>query len=161
MRKKKLSPVADLLERVNKNTTGIFKRDSELIVTLPAIIANIIKSNRIYLSEFIITKVKGRIKGLNGHPKITDSIFLQLPYNLSNPYKIIQETRKSNKKEYLFLNLNPFHQIIVEIERYPSGLTEINTIFESTLSELKRLEDKLPTVFSSGETPISRIHASR
>jgi hypothetical protein len=89
MRRKK-SPIEDQIDRINKNTTGIFKRD----------------------------------------------------------------------KEYLFININPIHQIVVEIERRSSGLTEINTIFDSTPKELKRLEDKLPTIFSSGETPISHIRAS-
>ncbi len=154
------SKIKNLVDRVNKNRTGIFKRESELIVTLPPLIANVIKSNRVYLSEFVIAKVKGRIRDFSGHPNITDTILSRIPINLSKPFKIIEDTRHTNKKEYLFINIEPIHQIVVEIERKSTGLTEINTIFDSTENELKRLEGKLPTIFSSGETPISRIHAS-
>ena len=150
----------DIIKRVNENKIGIFNRKSELIIFVDEDISDIIGDNRIYISEFIISKVKGRIKGFAGHTKITDEILLKVPNNLSNPYKILQDTRRKTKKEYLFINTDPLHQIVVEVGRKYNGLTEINTIFDSTYEELKRLEGKLPTVFSSGETPISRIRAS-
>jgi hypothetical protein len=152
--------VEDLIKSVNDNRSGIFKRDPELIVVLPNSIAGIIGDDKIYLSEFIIAKIKGKIEGYEGHPKITDEVFLKIPQSLSYPYKILQDNRRKKRKEYLFINTDPLHQIVVEVERRPGGLTEINTIFESTFGELKRLEGILPTVFSSGETPSSRMHAS-
>ncbi len=150
----------DLIKRVNNNTTGIYNRDPEPIAILPLNISQIIGDMVIYISEFIIAKVKGKIPTLIGHPKITDEILLSIPENLCHPLKIILDTRKKTRKEYLFINLDPLHQIVVEVERRPNGLTEINTIFDTTFGELKRLEAKLPTVYSSGETPDSRIRAS-
>ncbi len=151
MRKKNSSPIFDLLNRVNRNTSGIFKRESELIITLPPVIANVIKSNRIYLSEFIIAKVKGLIIGINGHPEITDNLFLKIPNNLSRPREILEDNRNNTK--YLFINIEPLSEIVVEICRFESGKTEINTIHLINENELKRLESKFPVVFSSGGTP--------
>lgn len=147
----KKSPIYDLVDRVNKNTTGIFKRDSELVVTLPAVIANVIKNNRIYLSEFIVAKIKGLIKGNSGHKEITDHVLFDIPKNLSKPREIIEDTR--GNKKYLFININPLHTVVVEISRANWGKTEINTIYPLDSKELKRLENKFPVVFSSGETP--------
>lgn len=150
----------DLINRANGNKTGIFKRDSELIVVLPENISKIIGDSKIYISEFVIAKVKGKIKGFSGHPLITNEVLISIPVNLSNPFEILHDTRKLPRKEYLFISIAPLHQIVVEIERRESGFSEINTIFDTTFQELKRLEVKLPTVFSSGETPGSHIHAS-
>ncbi len=50
------SVIRNLIDRVNANTTGIFKRDSELIVTLSPHVASVIKSNRIYLSNHLINE---------------------------------------------------------------------------------------------------------
>ncbi len=151
----------DLIRRIKENTTGIFKRDPELIAVVPSVIARIIHSNNIYISEFVIAKIQGKIKNHKGHSKITDDVLLRLPHSLCYPYQILEDVRKKNRKEYLFINIDPLHQIVVEVERMPGGITEINTVFDTTSEELKRLEGKLPTVFSSGETPISRMHASR
>ena len=161
MRKDQSSQINEIVERVNRNKTGIFKRDSELIVILPDTIAEVIGSYHIYISEFIIAKVKGKIKVYKGHPKITDEVLYKIPKNLSDPNEILKDIRKEEKREYLFINVDPLHQIVVEVERKPSGLSEINTIFDSDFNELKRLEGKLPTVYSSGDTPISRMHASQ
>lgn len=161
MKEYQSSQINKIVERVNKNKTGIFKRDSELIVVLPDIIAEVIGSYHIYISEFIIAKVKGKIKGYKGHPRITDEVLYKIPKSLSDPNKILKDIRKEEKREYLFINVDPLHQIVVEVGRKPNGLNEINTIFDSDSNELKRLEGKLPTVYSSGETPISRIHASQ
>ncbi len=144
---KKKSSIHDLIDRVNKNTIGIYKRDSELIVTLPAVIANIIKSNRIYLSEFVIAKVKGLIKTNEGHPEITDKIFKQLPKSLSNPFRIYEDNRTPNRDKYIFIKIDPNHQIVVEVCRPDSGKTEINTIIPLNLKKRKQLEKNLKAVF--------------
>lgn len=149
-----------LIDNVNQNNTGIYNRTPELIAKLPRKISKIIGSRDVYISEFIIAKVKGKIEGIKGHEKINDEVLEKIPQNLSRPHRIMSDSRKNDRKEYLFINIDPLHQIVVEVERKSSGLTEINTVFETTPSELKRLEGKLPTVFSSGETPLSRIHAS-
>lgn len=153
--------IEELLVKVNENQTGKFNRDPQLIAILPQKIACIIGDDKIYISEFVIAKIKGMVMGVSGHPKITDEVFKKVPESLSNPYRIFRDIRRLDKKEYLFINMEPLHQIIVEIERKFNNLSEINTIFETSLSELKRLEGKLPTVYSSGETPISRIRASK
>lgn len=141
----------DLLKRVNENSTGIFKRDSELIVILPETIAKIIGDNQIYLSEFIIAKVKGKLEEFDGHPEITDDIFSKIPSNLSCPKEILKDIRHNRK--YLFIGFDPLHEIVVEIYRKDSGKTEINTIHLITSKKLKRLEHKFPVVYSSGGTP--------
>lgn len=148
---KKNSPIHSLVKRVNENTTGIFKRDSELIVVLPYKIAKFIRSNYVNLSEFIIAKVKGKIEGIAGHPEIMDEIFFKIPFSLSYPREILEDTRLN--KKYLFININPLNEIVVEISRFDSGKTEINTIHLINPNELKRLEQKFPVVYSSGGTP--------
>jgi hypothetical protein len=147
----KLTVISDLIKRVNINASGVFRRDSELIAILPSPIANIIKSKNIYLSEFVVAKVKGKILGFDGHPEITDEMFVMIPDKMSNPIEILEDTRSS--KKYLFINIDPLSQIVVEVSRIESNKTEINTVHRINLQELKRLENKFPVVFSSGETP--------
>jgi hypothetical protein len=151
--------ICDLLGEVNQNYSGVFNRDSHLITILPKEITQVIGDYRIHISEFIIAKVKGRIEGFVGHPQITEDVFLKIPDNLLKPSKILKDIRTVNKNKFLFINSNPLHQIVIDILRLESGLTEINTIFDMKKDELKRLEARLPTVFRSGETPVSRIHA--
>lgn len=147
----KTSWIRDLVKRVNRNKTGIFKRDSELISILPNNIAIIIGDNKIYISEFIIAKIKGLIENIVGHLEISDEVLFKIPESLSYPEEILQDTRKN--KKYLFININPLNEIVVEISRYESGKSEINTIHLINPGELKRLEDKFPVVYSSGGTP--------
>lgn len=160
-RDEEIKAVDNIVTGVNKNNTGTFNREAQLVTILPKPIANIIGDDKIHLSEFVAAKIKGLVKGFPGHPNITDDVIRRLPDSLSTPQKILEDVRKETRKEYLFINTDPTHQIVVEIERKPSGLTEINSIFDSTDKELKRLEGKLPTVYSSGETPSSRIRASQ
>ena len=139
----------NLIERVNKNTTGIFKRDSELIVTLPKIISVVIGDNKIYISEFIIAKVKGKIKELGGHPEITDEIFEMLPISLSKPNIIYEDNRVMDRNKYIFIKIDPAHQIVVQVCRPDSGKTEINTIIPLNYKKRKQLEKNLKAVFTS------------
>lgn len=144
--------IQNLIIRVNENTTGFFRRESELIALLPHDIAIIIGDSSVYLSEFIIAKIKGKIKEKIGHPEITDELLLRVPDSLSNPVKILEDNR--NTKKYLFINIEPIHEIVVEICRKESHKTEINTIHLIGLPELQRLERKFPVVYSSsGGTP--------
>lgn len=147
--------ICDLLEKVNMNTSGVFDRTPRLISILPQNISEVIEDNKVYISEFIIAKVKGRVKMFDGHLLITDKIFLQISETLSNPDKILSDNRIAHKNKFLFIILNPLYLIAVEVKRLESGLTEVNTIYELEYTELKRLEAKLPTVFSSGGTPSS------
>ncbi len=140
----------DLLQRVNKNTDGIYNKNSELITTVDEDISVIIGDHSIHISEFIIAKVKGKSVGLVGHPEITDEIFLRIPFNLSNPQEIIQDIRSPRK--YLFINSNPQHEIVVEVFRKESGKTEINTLHLISIHKLKQLESRFPVVYSSGGT---------
>lgn len=142
----KVTVISDLIKRVNTNTTGIFKRDSELIVRLPSLISNILGSNEIYLSEFVIAKVKGRITKLNNHPEITDDIFIMLPESLSNPFRIYEDNRVANRKKYIFIKIDPSHQIVVEINRANSGRSEVNTVIPLNAKKRKQLEKNLKAV---------------
>lgn len=151
--------IADILERVNNNKSGIYERKPELVVVLPEKIALIIGDKKVHISEFIIAKIMGRIKNIIGHPEITDEIFRKIPENVISPDLILKDTRTD--KKYLFIGLNPMHEIVVEVSREESGLTEINTIHKILSDELKRLGNKFPVVYSSGETPCPRMHASR
>lgn len=151
MRNQKLIRIQNLIRRVNANKTGIFRRDSELIAILPKEIASVIGDDKIHISEFIVAKIKGRINELNNHPEITNQMFLRIPRSLSQPFKILKDTR--NREKYLFINNNPLHEIVVEISRNNSDKSEINTMHIIDSRELKRLEHKFPAVYSSGETP--------
>ena len=137
-----LSEIRDLLERVNLNKTGTFSRIPEAIVILDSVLAERIGDDVIYISEFIIAKVKGLVPALKGHTEITDEMFERLPLSLCNPNRIILDKRSLNK--YLFIANNPIHLIAVEVRRKDSGKTEINTIYRIDRKEQKRL-DKFPT----------------
>lgn len=147
MKNTKIINVAVLLEGVNSNKSGIFNKESELIAVLPKDIALTIGDNRIHISEFIIAKIKGLIVGNNGHPEITEDIFIKLPESLSNPFKIYEDNRVLNRNKYIFIKLDPDHQIIIEIFRPESGRTEINTIIPLVLRKRKQLEKNLKAVF--------------
>lgn len=137
-----LSDMRDLLDRVNSNASGIFSRIPEAIVILGPEIADRIGDDRVHISEFVIAKVKGLIPVLDGHPEITDDMFERLPLSLSNPSRVIFDTRLPNK--YLFIAEDPVHAIAVEVRRKESGKTEINTIYKIDGQEQRRL-DKFPT----------------
>ena len=98
-----------------------------------------------------------KIVTLPSHPEISDEILLKIPINLSFPKEILEDTRTI--KKYIFISIDPLHEIVVEICRKDSGKSEINTVHLINSQELKRLENKFPVVYSSGETPISRICA--
>lgn len=185
MKEKQYINIESLVERVNTNKTGIFNRDPELIATLSDNISLVIGDEKIYISEFIIAKIKGFIRNNEGHPEIDDSIFLNLPHSLSYPFEIYEDKRVVGKCKYIFIKLDPAHQIIVEILRAESGKTEINTIIPLNNKKRKQLKKNLRAVFTSvggatnpsssfsqqdrlsgvntnsGETPNSRMHASQ
>ncbi len=141
----------DLIRRVNDNKTGIFKRIPELIVVLDRAIFDAIGDDSIHVSEFIIAKIKGRIRGNIGHPEITDEIFIRITDSLACPDKIFQDIRSERK--FIFISPDPIHQVVVEVFRKESGKTEINTIHLINTLKLKQLERKFPVVYSSGGSP--------
>ncbi len=141
--------IKNLIKRVNGNKTGIFTRDPELIVILPETIATIIGSSDVYISEFIIAKIKGKIRELGGHPEISDNTLERLPESLSKPFKIYEDNRTPDRDKYIFIKIDPAHQIVVEIHRPESGKTEINTIIPLNSKKRKQLEKNLKAVFTS------------
>ena len=147
-----LSNIRDIVIRVNSNSTGIFSRIPELIAVLGSDISRIIGDDRVHISEFIVAKINGRIPQFNGHPEITDDILLQLPFNLSNPLRILVDRR--NDRKYLFAASSPGHIIVVEIKRLETGKTEINTVYPVGEKEQRRL-GKFPIAYcpDSGGTP--------
>jgi hypothetical protein len=141
MMKDELIDIEKLLGKVKTNESGVFSKTPILVVVLDEKIACVLGDHLIYISEFIIAKVKGRISKLNGHPEITDDIFKRLPQSLSRPYKIIRNKKSTGK--FLFLINDPFHAIAIEVRRKQSGKTEINTIYLIGTKEQRRL-DKFP-----------------
>ncbi len=139
-----------LLSRISSNTTGSFSKKAECIAVVDDSIARIIGDSKIYISEFIIAKIKGKIPALPGHTEITDRFFLRLPKSLHFPFKILKDTR--GERKFLFIAEDPLHEIVVEVVRKESGKTEINTIHLISEYKLKRLEHKFPIVYSSGGT---------
>ncbi len=135
-----------------RNSQKIYDKNPQFLTRLKPIIAHVIGSDTIYISQFVIAKIKGNIPSLNYHPEISDTIFDSIPDNINNPLKILRDTRTTLK--FIFICSTPLHEIIVEIGRQPSGRTEINTIHLIKTDELKRLERKFPVVYSSSaETP--------
>ena len=146
--------IKDILEKVESNSTGIYPKTPVLIVVLNPEIAGIIGDRFIHISEFVIAKVKGLIPELDGHPEITDELFIKLPVLITHPFKILRDTRADRK--FLFITVSPQTEIVIEVRRFESGLTEINTFHKVEIDELKRLERKFPVVYSeSAETPSS------
>ncbi len=139
-----LIEIGDLLTRVNNNHDGIFRKIPEPIVILCEDISSIIGDDSIFLSEFVIAKVKGKIPLLSGHPEITDEIIISLPSLIQFPLKIFQDTRANNK--YLFIIAHPSLEVVIEVKRLESGKTEINTFHKIGIDEIKRLERKFPVV---------------
>lgn len=149
MKNKTKLNIHKLIDNVNQNNTGIYNRSPELIARLPIKISRIIGSKDVYISEFIIAKIKGKINELDGHPEISDEILERLPKSLSRPYKIYEDNRTPNRDKYIFINMDPAHQIVVEIHRPESGKTEINTIIPLNSKKRKQLEKNLKAVFTS------------
>lgn len=146
--------IKDILEKVDSNLTGVYSKKPQLIAIIDAEITGIIGDRLIHISEFVIAKVKGLIPELDGHPEITDELFLKLPVFIAYPYKILRDTRADRK--FLFITASPQTEIVIEVRRFESGVTEINTFHKVELDELKRLERKFPVVYSeSAETPSS------
>lgn len=150
-----------LLKSVSEDK-DVYSRVPELIVTICNDIARIVGDTHIYISEFIIAKVKGKIGNLGGHPEITDEIFLQIPKTIHNPHRIYLDQRTDGRTKYLFVENIPPHQIVIEVRRFESGKTEINTIIPLGNRTLKQLEGHkdLQVVFSrhigeSATTPSS------
>ncbi len=140
-----------ILEEIE--TTSYYSKRPVLVGTLPEPLADIVGDGKIYISEFVVAKVMGKIQGVNSHPEITREILLRVTDVLHCPLEIIQDLRGDRK--YLFIGEGPLHQIVIEIKREESGKSEINTIFKINLQELKRLEHKFPVVYSVGGTPTS------
>lgn len=146
--------IEDLLLRVEKNDTGVYSKTPVLIAILNGEVSSIVGDRFVYISEFVIAKIKGLIPELDGHKEITDGLFLKLPKLLEKPFEILIDTRADRK--VLFITISPRTEIVIEVGRFESGLTEINTFHFVGIDELKRLECKFPVVYSeSAETPSS------
>ena len=146
--------IKDLLLKVEKNTTGMYSKTPVLVAVLDKEISIIIGDRLIHLSEFVIAKIKGFIPELDGHKEITNGLFLKLPDLIARPFKILRDTRADRK--FLFITISPQTEIVIEVRRIESALTEINTFHVVGIDKLKRLERKFPVVYSKpAETPLS------
>lgn len=145
-----------LITSVERSKTGMFEKKPICIGTLSVHLASIVKDDRIHLSEFVVAKIKGRIKGFHGHPNLTNEILLRIPNTLRFPCRVYHDNRVEGRMKYLFVGKDPKHIVAVEVRRREYGLTVINTVFDTFDSELKRLEARLPVVHDHvGGTPHS------
>lgn len=148
------SGINNMLVSVEINQTGVFSRIPQAIAVLNDELSDILGDRIVYISEFIIAKIKGKIPKLNGHPEITDEMFLAIPYDVIDPVKVLRD--KSSDSKYLFIARNGKRVIVIEVKRHESGLTEISTIYPIGKKEQRRLE-KFPIAYcpGSGGAPIS------
>lgn len=144
-----LSTIQEILHRVEINDTGIFSKEPELIVLLNDSVSTIIKDNYVCISEFILAKVQGKIGNNNGHPEITKQIFHDIPTTLNYPSFIYIDERYSERMKYLFIGTFPLHQVVIEVRRFESGVTEINSIIPLGNRTLKQLGNKFQAVYST------------
>ena len=140
--------IHNLLEKVEKNATGIYPKVPVLIAVLNKEISEIVGDRFVHISEFVIAKIKGLIPELDGHKEITDQIFLRIASSLDNPLYIYTDTRTPNKKKFLFVANEPLHLLVIEVLRLESGVTEINSIFPLGERTLKQLGSKFQAVLS-------------
>ena len=148
MSKNDTSIIKNILNRVDSNKIGIFSKTPEPIVILNNRISKIVGDNTVYITEFIIAKIKGKIITNKGHPEITDDIFCSIPQTLNTPHGIYLDNRVIDRTKYLFVNFSPPHHIVIEIRRIETGKTEINSIIPLGRKTLKQLENKFQAVYS-------------
>ena len=154
MKDKIRANIKSLLKKVEKNKTGMYSKMPVFVAVLNAEIGDIVGDRLVHISEFVVVKIKGLIPELDGHKEITDEHFLKLPKSLNNPIEILADTRANRK--FLFITISPRTEIVVEVRRFESRMTEINTFHLVGTDELKRLERKFPVDYSeSAETPMS------
>jgi len=146
--------IEELLIKVEENKTGTYSKTPVIVAVLNKEIGDIVGDRFVHISEFVIAKIKGLIPELDGHKEITDDLFIKLPKLLEKPFEILIDTRANRK--FLFITISPRTEIVIEVRRFESGITEINTFHLVGIDELKRLERKFPVVYSeSAETPHS------
>jgi hypothetical protein len=134
MKRKILTNIKNLLLKVEGNNTGIYSKKPALIAILNEEIANIVGDRFVHISKFVIAKIKGLIPELDGHKEITDELFLKLPKLLEKPFEILIDTRA--KRKFLFITISPRTEMVVEVRRVESGMTEINTFHLVGIDEL-------------------------
>lgn len=98
-----------------------------------------IGDNEVYVSEFIVAKIMGYIKHLQGHPEVGNKFLLQLPRLLKKPKKILMRNDRPRERYVICGKEN--HRVVLEISRR-GRFTEINTIHLIRDDNLRKLEDK-------------------
>lgn len=135
-----------LLERVCANKSTLYSKAPVLIAVLSKKIGGIIGDRLVHVSEFVIAKIKGLIPELDGHPEITNDIFLRIPKSLNEPLYIYRDERTSGRIKFLFVADEPLHLLVIEMLRLETGVTEINSIFPLGERTLKQLGSKFQAV---------------
>ncbi len=116
-----------------------YSRERVLVCTFNEELSERVGDNSIYISEFVIAKVLGYIKHLQGHPEVTKSFLIDLPNLLKSPKEILMNTYRPNER-YIICG-SPYHRVVLEIKRN-NQVTEINTIHRIGEGNLRRLENK-------------------
>ncbi len=132
--------ISNILKRVNSlGKNHIFDKNSHKITCIRDPIASILGARTVYLSDFIVAKIKGFVPGLTGHREVTDSLFKRIPKTLNHPYKIFRDFREPNRDKKIFVELDPVHKIVVEL-RIENRRAEINTIIPASSATIKKLK---------------------
>lgn len=128
----------DLILNIDESKI-LFSKELILVCKVTKDIQDKIGDSEIYISEFVVAKIKGFIPKLEGHPEVNNEFFLDLPSLLNNPLEILIEN--SNRKKRYVICGEPTHRVILEIKRQ-NNKTEINTIHPIRQSALERMEKK-------------------
>lgn len=128
----------DIINNIDTGKVN-YGRHLVLVCTFSAELAAIIGDREVYISEFVVAKILGYIKRLNGHPEVTKEFFLALPDLLKNSKGVLMRGDRPNER-YVICG-TPHHRVVLEIKR-DGGVTQINTIHLIKESKLKRLRNK-------------------
>ncbi len=129
---------SDILKNISPNKN---KYSHELIrvCVFDKSISRRIGDRRVYISEFVLAKILGYVKHLNGHPDVDLKFLLELPRFLKDPNEVLMRTDRP-KERYVICG-NPSHRVVLGIKRN-NNVTEINTIHRIRESTLNRLRVK-------------------
>jgi hypothetical protein len=126
--------IADIVPYKNK-----YSKELTLVCSLNDQLSRRIGDDKVFISEFVVAKILGYLKHLQGHPEVTKDFLFQLPEFLVKPKEILMRTDRSRER-YVICGEKD-HRVVLEIER-GGKYTEINTIHLIREENLKKLEGK-------------------
>jgi hypothetical protein len=122
----------------------IFSRELFKVCELSKDLEKLIGEKDVYLSEFVIGKVLGLIKNLDGHQEIGSDMFLRIGSIINASKEVLIDSRRENT--FLVLSETEYVVVVIKFKRLESGKTEIMTVYGIGEKEKKRLEQKHPVL---------------